>query len=146
MHKPRWWWTLLLGLFLAGMSGASMGDRWHGGHGGYGGHDGHGGHGHVGVGIIVDPFWYGPGYYPSPYYYYPPYYYPPYYYPPSEGSIPEGPTEYIERDDSVAPAPHASDYWYYCADRHGYYPYVKECPGGWQTVAPQPDTVPREER
>lgn len=128
MYKPRWWLALLLGMFLAGISGVSMGDR------------GHGGHGHVGVGIIVAPFWFGPGYYPGPYYY------PPYYYPPSVERIPEGPTEYIERDDSVAPAPQASDYWYYCADRHGYYPYVKECPGGWQAVAPQPDTVPREER
>jgi hypothetical protein len=131
MYKPRWWSALLLGMFLVGMSGVSMGDR---------GHGGHGGHGHVGVGIIVDPFWFGPGYYPSPYYY------PPYYYPPSVVTVPDSPTEYIEREDSVAPAPQASAYWYYCADPQGYYPYVKQCPGGWQAVAPQPDTVPREER
>ncbi len=28
-------------------------------------------------------------------------------------------------------------YWYYCRDSQGYYPYVKECPGGWMQVAPQ---------
>jgi hypothetical protein len=27
-------------------------------------------------------------------------------------------------------------YWYYCQDPQGYYPYTRECPGGWMTVAP----------
>jgi hypothetical protein len=29
-------------------------------------------------------------------------------------------------------------YWYYCPDSKQYYPYVQQCPGGWQPVAPQP--------
>ncbi|MHB1358709.1 MAG: hypothetical protein ACYCWC_03910 [Rhodocyclaceae bacterium] len=29
-------------------------------------------------------------------------------------------------------------YWYYCHEAQAYYPYVKQCPGGWQQVAPQP--------
>ena len=32
----------------------------------------------------------------------------------------------------------AQQYWYYCADPAGYYPYVKECPRGWQPVSPTP--------
>jgi len=34
-------------------------------------------------------------------------------------------------------APAQSSYWYYCAESKTYYPYVKECPGGWQRVTPQ---------
>jgi hypothetical protein len=69
------------------------------------------------------------GYYPAPYYYYPPYY------PPAV--VAPGPTTYVERGDA-APSPDAQAYWYYCPDSRGYYPYVKQCPGGWQKVAPQP--------
>jgi hypothetical protein len=32
----------------------------------------------------------------------------------------------------------ARQYWYYCQDPAGYYPYVKECPRGWQPVSPTP--------
>ena len=28
-------------------------------------------------------------------------------------------------------------YWYFCQDPQGYYPYVKNCPGGWMQVVPQ---------
>ncbi len=28
--------------------------------------------------------------------------------------------------------------WQYCPDSKKYYPYVKECPGGWQTVPAEP--------
>jgi len=28
--------------------------------------------------------------------------------------------------------------WYYCADSKSYYPYVRECPAGWQRVPAQP--------
>ncbi len=31
-----------------------------------------------------------------------------------------------------------SHYWYYCPDSRAYYPYVRECAGGWERVAPQP--------
>lgn len=73
-----------------------------------------------------------PGYYyPAPYYYYPP----PYYAAPVVVQSP--PQVYVERNDA-APAPESQSYWYYCAATRGYYPYVKECPGGWQKVAPVP--------
>ena len=87
------------------------------------------GHGH---GRVFLGFNFGfPGYYyPAPYYYYPP----PYYAAPVVVQSP--PQVYVERD--AAPAPEAQSYWYYCAATRGYYPYVKECPGGWQRVAPAP--------
>jgi hypothetical protein len=72
--------------------------------------------------VFVGPYWY-PPYYP---YWYPPYY--PYYYPPVSA-----PPTYIEQAPPIVPG-----YWYYCGGSQGYYPYVRECPGGWQRVAPQP--------
>ncbi|HNB02360.1 MAG TPA: hypothetical protein PLK61_11190, partial [Nitrosomonas sp.] len=36
-----------------------------------------------------------------------------------------------------APAPR-TNYWHYCRNPEGYYPYVKKCPGGWLKVLPQP--------
>ncbi len=47
-------------------------------------------------------------------------------------------------DDETAPVYQeqpqtaARQYWYYCQDPAGYYPYVKECPRGWQPVSPTP--------
>jgi hypothetical protein len=35
-------------------------------------------------------------------------------------------------------APPRPSYWYYCPSSNAYYPYVKDCPEGWQQVAPQP--------
>jgi len=29
-------------------------------------------------------------------------------------------------------------YWAYCQSPEGYYPYVQDCPGGWQAVVPTP--------
>ena len=90
-------------------------------------------HGRVGVGVVVGPYW-GPWHYPAPYYY-PPYYYPPYY-PPVVIERPAPPV-YIEQSppaETVA----KSDYWYYCQSKGGYYPFVKECPDGWQKVLPRP--------
>ena len=29
-------------------------------------------------------------------------------------------------------------YWYYCRTSKGYYPYVKDCPVGWEKVSPLP--------
>ena len=38
-----------------------------------------------------------------------------------------------------APAPaQRQGEWYYCADSRSYYPYVRDCPGGWQRVPVQP--------
>jgi hypothetical protein len=65
-----------------------------------------------GVGI---PFY---AYYPPPL----PYYYdyaPGYYAPP-------------------AAIPQQQDYWYFCPSANAYYPYVQQCPEGWQAVVPVP--------
>ena len=86
-------------------------------------------HGRVVVGVGFG-FGFPSYYYPAPYYY--PAYYPYPYYPPTQVVVQQPPV-YTERQDV-----HEPGYWYYCAAAKGYYPYVKECPGGWQKVAPQP--------
>ena len=74
------------------------------------------------------PAYYGPGYW-GPRYYYPP----PPYYAPAPVIVQQTP-QYVERAQADA------DYWYYCENPRGYYPYVRTCPGGWMRVVP--DTVP----
>jgi hypothetical protein len=32
----------------------------------------------------------------------------------------------------------ATTYWYYCAETNGYYPYTRQCPGGWRGVPTTP--------
>ena len=34
-------------------------------------------------------------------------------------------------------APVANNYWFYCVDPAGYYPYVKNCNKTWMQVVPQ---------
>jgi hypothetical protein len=129
-----------------GGGGHAPGGGWHGGGGGWrgggGGWRGGGGGwrgGWWGPGVFIGaglaaPFWWYPYYgYPYPYAYPYPYGYPAYSPPVVEGS----PQTYIEQE---APA---QQYWYYCQNPQGYYPYVRECPGGWQQVAPQPPPPPR---
>ena len=70
--------------------------------------------------------------YANPWYAPPPYYY----YPPPVVVRPE-PQVYIERA-APQPAPQTQNYWYYCTHPQGYYPYVKDCPGGWLHVVPTP--------
>ena len=130
--------TLMLLLFAALASGTAFARG--GGHGGHGGYHGGGGHWHGSVGFYFGgPYWggYWPGYYP----YYPAYpaYYPAYY-PPYYGAGYAGSAEYVEQGNGgqTAPSPQSQAWWYYCADSKSYYPYVKECPAGWQRVAPQP--------
>ena len=99
----------------------------------------------VGVGVYFGPGFGWPGYYPG---YYPSYYNPPYgaynyapYYDAPVVAASAGPTMYVEQGNQNSPqaaAPLDSGYWYYCDQTQGYYPYVKECPGGWRKVAPQP--------
>jgi len=92
--------------------------------------NGRGGRVHFGV-FVGGPLYWGPGYWGPAYYYPPPYYYypPPAYYPPAS------PPVYVEREDAPASA---QGWWYYCEQSRGYYPYVKECPGGWKRVPPAP--------
>jgi hypothetical protein len=72
-----------------------------------------------GVGVAA-PFWY--PWYPYPY---------PVYAPPVVAE--SSPPVYLQQD--LQPQ---QQYWYYCQGSQAYYPYVKECPGGWVQVAPQP--------
>jgi len=105
-------------------SNCAWADRghWGGGGGGHWGGGGHfAGHGHFhrhAFGVFLGaPFfypWYWPDPYPYPYYTY------------------SSPTVYVEQGDL------ASGYWYHCNNPSGYYPTVKECPGGWTKVAPTP--------
>jgi len=87
------------------------------------------GRGRVSIGVGFGyPFWgpyWGPWYYPPPYAYH---------------SVPvvvrSEPVTYIEQGS--APAADQGGWWYYCDTTRGYYPYVKECPAGWQRVPPAP--------
>jgi hypothetical protein len=115
-----------------GHGGGGHGGGGHGG-GGHGWGGGHGGyHGHGGFG-----FYFGAPYYTNPYSYYGyPYY--PYYSSPPVVTVPESPPVYIQQQDPEPDQQDASAYWHYCTNPEGYYPYVKECPGGWQLVEPTP--------
>ncbi len=84
----------------------------------------------VGIGLhFGSPFWYPWWYYPPPYYYYPP----------ASVYVPAQPTTYIEQNPPAAQD--QAGWWYYCETSRGYYPYVKECPAGWQRVPPAPPTA-----
>lgn len=104
----------------------------------------HHSHSRLGVHIGIPLFWGAPGPYfgYSPYRYYEPYPYygyPSYYAYPPIVTVPSPPPVYIERDDDAdGDGKSAGNYWYYCDRPEGYYPYVKECPGGWERVAPRP--------
>ncbi len=102
--------ALILSAVLLGAAASAPALAWH--------------HGRVHFGVVI-----GAPFYP---WYYPPYYYP-YYYPPVVAA-PAVPPTYVEQGG----AQHSQGAWYYCAESKTYYPYVKECPGGWQRVAPQP--------
>jgi hypothetical protein len=85
------------------------------------------------VGVwIGGPVWWGPGPYAYPYGY--PYGYR-YYddYPVHQPIIVEVPA--ASQASSGQPP---GQYWYYCRESQMYYPHVKDCPSGWQAVAPQP--------
>lgn len=92
----------------------------------------HGGHGGGSFG-----FYFGAPLYPYGYGYGYPYAYP--YYPPVVVTVPVTPPTYIQQAPQ-APVVQQSQtaYWHYCNNPQGYYPYVKECPGGWQLVEPTP--------
>ncbi len=78
---------------------------------------------------------------------------PAYYYPPAQPVIVQTPV-YVEPAapvyaEPVMPPPPAyaaprasaqaeNNWWYFCQESGAYYPYVKNCPGGWLRVAPTP--------
>ena len=138
MRMKRMIAVVVAGLFLMAAAApvhAAGGGR--GGHGG-GGHGFHGGrpgqhhfrHGFRSSVVIGGGVWLGPGYWG-------PYWYPPYYpyYPYEPVPVVDEPQTYIEQ-----PGP---SFWYYCEAAKAYYPYVRECPGGWLTVQPQAAPEPK---
>lgn len=118
------------------------GGNWGGGHygGNWGGYYGRGYYGRggyyngIGLGLGLGyglgyglVGYYGNGYY-SPYYGYP-----------STTIItaPATPPVYIQQAAPVVQQ-NPAGYWYYCNNPQGYYPYIKQCPNGWQQVSPTP--------
>jgi hypothetical protein len=95
--------------------------------------------GQVGVGIYVG----------TSAFYYPatslPYYYPvapvPYYYPPAV-AVPLEPDIHVEQGPPAAAQAstqtQADGSWFYCDASKTYYPYVKQCTGGWREVPTHP--------
>lgn len=77
--------------------------------------------------VFVGPVWWGPRFWwwGPPAAWYPPYYASP-------------PVVYQPTPPASQVGPPAQQYWYSCENPRGYYPYVKECPGGWKQVVPQP--------
>jgi len=113
------------GGYGGGHYGGGWGGHYGGGHYGGGWGYGHGGnYGHSSFGF----------YFGAPLY---PYYSYPYYYPPSIITVPATPPVYIQQSPPAAQQ-NPPGYWYYCTYSEGYYPYIKECPNGWQQVAPIP--------
>jgi hypothetical protein len=128
---------------------------WHGG--GWHGGGWHGGGWHGGCcwgGSSFSLFFGFPGFYSYPAYaYYPPYPYPAYGYAPAPaygyGPAPAygyGPAPSYYPPVTVAqqaapPGPPPAQYWYYCDNPRGYYPYVQSCGAGWKSVPAQPPGV-----
>lgn len=136
----------LAALFVAGVGSAWAGGQVYGGvavgvgGGPYWGGGAYYGRPYWGGGYYGRPYWrggsYGGVYFPGPYLYPGPVVAP--YYEPPVVVVPAQPQVYIEQGASVEQAPETSQYWYYCREARNYYPYVKECPGGWQKVPPRP--------
>jgi len=96
-------------------------------------------HGHrgprVSFGITIGaPLHYG-AWYPGPFWYYPPV-------APLVIAPAAPPPVYVQREEPASARSDArtdaASWWYYCRDANAYYPYVKQCPAGWEKVAPQP--------
>ena len=92
-------------------------------------------HGHTSFGFSFGVPLYSYPYYRDPFYRDP--FYSPYYYPPTVITVPATPPVYIQQPPPVVQQ-YPPGYWYYCRNPEGYYPYIKECPGGWQQVEPIP--------
>ena len=126
--------ALALALLLAGALAAPPADAG----GRHGHHRGHGHHGHhhsrislsfaIGAPLAAGVFWN---------FAHPHVQYHPVYTAPRVIVVPAVPVTYIEQGVAPAPIADAQAWWYWCAGANAYHPYVSECPGGWQRVAPQ---------
>ena len=135
MWKTRTVTALVLILFSAVVSGPVLAAGAPGRGGSPGGGGWHGAPYHYGGPRFSYGIYLGAPWFP---YYGPPYYYAPYYYPPAVVA-PAYPPAYVEQGAVQAAPPQAQgNWWYYCEDVKNYYPYVRECPGGWVRVPPQP--------
>ena len=120
IRTTRWQWLAILGIVGALLLTSPVpGYAWRRGHVFF----------RSSVVVPLGPYW-------GPYYWelYP-------YYPPPVVVTP--PPVYVQPAPQVQPTPQtpsqppaASSFWYYCEDPQGYYPYVQQCPAGWQPVAP----------
>ena len=125
-------------------AGGWHGGGWHGGgwggwHGGWGGWRG----GCCWGGSSFSLFFGFPAYSYYPYYPYPSYsYYPPY---PAYGYAPSYAPSYYPpvtvAQQAPPPGPAPVQYWYYCDNPRGFYPYVQSCGAGWKAVPAQPPGV-----
>jgi hypothetical protein len=88
-------------------------------------------HGHLSGSMWIGPGW---GQWWGPVYTYP-------YYASTPVVVQQPPAEYIQPStQSEEP-----NYWYFCENPQGYYPYVKKCPNGWLKVVPSPPSTDGEE-
>ena len=132
--------ALILGGGSLSLAAPAEAGGWHGGyHGGW-----HGGCCWGGSSFSL--FFGFPAFYPYPAYsYYPAYPYPAYPYPAYSYSYappyypPAPPVTMAQQAPPPGPAP--VQYWYYCDNPRGYYPYVRSCGAGWRAVPAQPPGV-----
>ena len=123
--------AVLLSLALLGATAPGIAQA----RGGHGGHFGGFGWG-FGLGALITAPLIAGSYYASPYYAQP-YYPPPYAYPPNYGYAPT----YVQpayAPQYQAPVQQQTNAWFFCPSSNGYYPYVRQCPDGWQRVSPTP--------
>jgi hypothetical protein len=135
--------VLSTALLVAAAPGMAQARDGHGGHRGYGGHERHFGGFDWGLGVVaaliaipliaassVAPPHYAPAPASSDDDYGPPYAEPTYsqpaYMPPAYAG------------QYQAPVQQQTNAWYFCPSANGYYPYIRQCPGGWQRVSPTP--------
>lgn len=91
--------------------------------------------GGVWIGPVWGPGWWGPTFgYSYPYGHSYPYGYGYPYYRSPPIVIQQEPQQYIYQSSPQT----EKQYWYYCVDPQGFYPYVKRCPNGWMRVVPTP--------
>nr|WP_242539828.1 hypothetical protein [Trinickia mobilis] len=63
----------------------------------------------------------------------------PYYYPAPVVAVPADPPVYVEQGQAAADAdPQQAGTWFYCDAAQAYYPYIKQCAGGWRAVPANP--------
>jgi hypothetical protein len=96
--------------------------------GGYYGHSGYYSGIGLGLGLGYGLGYLGQGYYGGGYYGYPS---------TTIVTVPVTPPVYIQQAAPVIQQ-NPSGYWYYCNSPQGYYPYIQQCPNGWQQVEPTP--------